>query len=108
MMRNRNFFQRFKVYNRTATFSFKKGGTDLSRNILSCNNVQLFRIYSKNYSSPQYKKKVLYTLNFSNATHICREFFLKRVSPPNAEALISRYLVSETAQDQEKCLLRHR
>lgn len=54
------------------------------------------------------KRKYCYTLNFSNATHICREFFLKRVSPPNAEALISRYLVPETAQDQEKCLLRHR
>lgn len=56
------------------------------------------------------KRKYCYTLNFSNATHICREFFLKRVSPPNVEALIQGiwYQSDQTAQDQEKCLLRHR
>lgn len=37
-------------------------------------------------------KKYVYKVNFSVAAHICREFFLGNVSPPDIEALISRYL----------------
>lgn len=33
-----------------------------------------------------------YKVNFSVAVHICRKYFLNNMSPPNVEALISRYL----------------
>lgn len=33
-----------------------------------------------------------YKVNFSVAAHICREFFLGKVTPPNIEALIARYI----------------
>lgn len=37
-------------------------------------------------------RKYAYKVNFSVAAHICREFFLGNISPPDIEALISRYL----------------
>lgn len=33
-----------------------------------------------------------YKVNFSVAAHVCREFFLGKVTPPNIEALIARYI----------------
>lgn len=37
-------------------------------------------------------RKYEYKVNFSVAAHICREYFLGRITPPNIEALISRYI----------------
>ena len=37
--------------------------------------------------------KLSYSVNFSAAVHICRNFFLGNVSPPKLEALLSRLLV---------------
>lgn len=37
-------------------------------------------------------RKYDYKINFSVAAHICREFFLGKVTPPNIEALIARYI----------------
>lgn len=37
-------------------------------------------------------RKYAYKVNFSVAAHICREFFLDKVTPPNVEALIARYI----------------
>ena len=36
--------------------------------------------------------KYAYKANFSVAVHVCRQFFLGNVSPPNVEALIRRYV----------------
>ena len=36
--------------------------------------------------------KYAYKANFSVAVHVCRQFFLGNVSPPNAEALIRRHV----------------
>ena len=36
--------------------------------------------------------KYTYKVNFSVAVHICRQFFLGNVSPPDVEALIRRYV----------------
>ena len=41
----------------------------------------------------QKKRKCLYKVNFSASIHICAKFLLKYMSPPEVEALISRYLV---------------
>lgn len=38
------------------------------------------------------KKKYTYSVNFSAAAHICRNFFLDNVSPPIVEALLSRLI----------------
>lgn len=40
----------------------------------------------------QKKKKYAYKVNFSVATHICLQFFLGKVCPPNVEALLMRYI----------------
>jgi hypothetical protein len=37
-------------------------------------------------------RKYEYKVNFSVAAHICREYFLGKMTPPNIEALISRYI----------------
>ena len=37
--------------------------------------------------------KLFYSVNFSAAVHICRNFFLGNVSPPELEALLSRLLL---------------
>ena len=37
-------------------------------------------------------RKYLYHVNFSAAVHICRQVFRGNVSPPDIEALISRYI----------------
>ena len=37
--------------------------------------------------------KYSYSVNFSAAAHICRNFFLGNVSPPELEALLSRFLL---------------
>lgn len=37
-------------------------------------------------------RKYEYKVNFSVAAHICREYFLGKTTPPNIEALISRYI----------------
>lgn len=39
------------------------------------------------------RTKLTYSVNFSAAVHICRNFFLGNVSPPKLEALLSRLLV---------------
>lgn len=40
----------------------------------------------------QKSRKYLYQVNFSASAHICRQVFRGNVSPPDAEALISRYI----------------
>ena len=40
----------------------------------------------------QKNRKYLYQVNFSAAVHICRQIFRGNVSPPDVEALISRYI----------------
>ena len=37
-------------------------------------------------------RKYAYKANFSVAVHICRQFFLGNVSPPDVETLISRFI----------------
>lgn len=37
-------------------------------------------------------RKYEYKVNFSVAIHICREYFLGKITPPNIEALISKYI----------------
>ena len=37
-------------------------------------------------------RKYTYKTNFSVAVHICRQFFLGNVSPPDVEALIARHV----------------
>ena len=37
--------------------------------------------------------KLSYKINFSAYVHICRKFLLKNISPPEIEALISKFLV---------------
>ena len=37
-------------------------------------------------------RKYAYKANFSAAVHICRQFFLGNVSPPDVEALIARFI----------------
>lgn len=39
------------------------------------------------------RKKYSYSINFSAAVHLCRNFFLGNVSPPHLEALLSRLLL---------------
>ncbi len=36
--------------------------------------------------------KYAYKVNFSVAVHVCRQFFLDNVSPPDVEALIRRHV----------------
>lgn len=38
-------------------------------------------------------RKLSYKINFSASVHICRIFLLKNISPPEIEALISKYVV---------------
>lgn len=38
-------------------------------------------------------RKLSYKINFSASVHICRNFLLKNISPPEIEALISKFLV---------------
>ena len=38
-------------------------------------------------------RKLTYKINFSASVHICRNFLLKNISPPEIEALISKFLV---------------
>lgn len=40
----------------------------------------------------QGKKKYTYKVNFSDAAHICLQFFLGKVPPPNVEALLMRFI----------------
>ena len=40
----------------------------------------------------QRKKKYAYKVNFSVATHICLQFFLGKVRPPDVEALLMRFI----------------
>ncbi len=40
----------------------------------------------------QGKRKHTYKVNFSDAAHICFEFFLRNISPPNVEALLMKYI----------------
>lgn len=40
----------------------------------------------------QGQKKYTYKVNFSAAVHICFEFFLGKLAPPNIEALLSRFI----------------
>lgn len=40
----------------------------------------------------QGKKKHSYKVSFSDAVHVCLRFFRGKVSPPNAEALLMRYI----------------
>lgn len=41
----------------------------------------------------QKRRKLSYKINFSASVHICRNFLLKNISPPEIEALISKFLV---------------
>ncbi len=41
----------------------------------------------------QKNRKLSYKINFSASVHICRNFLLKNISPPELEALISKFLV---------------
>ena len=41
----------------------------------------------------QKSRKLTYKVNFSASVHICRDYFLKNISPPDVEALISKFLV---------------
>lgn len=41
----------------------------------------------------QRKRKYLYQINFSNAVHICRKFFLKNIDPSKVEALLLMHLL---------------
>lgn len=40
----------------------------------------------------QAQKKYTYKVNFSDAVHVCRQFFLGDVPPPNVEALLMKYI----------------
>ena len=40
----------------------------------------------------QEQRKYAYKVNFSDAVHVCFEFFLGRVPPPNVEALLVQYI----------------
>jgi len=40
----------------------------------------------------QQNRKYDYKITFSNAVHICLEFFLGKIPPPNVEALLTRYI----------------
>ena len=40
----------------------------------------------------QAQKKYTYKVNFSDAVHICRQFFLGAVPPPIVEALLMKYI----------------
>ena len=40
----------------------------------------------------QGQRKYAYKVNFSNAVHVCFEFFLRNVPPPIVEALLMRYI----------------
>lgn len=40
----------------------------------------------------QQNRKYSYKVTFSNAAHICLEFFLGKIPPPNVEALLMRYI----------------
>ncbi len=40
----------------------------------------------------QGQKKYAYKANFSDAVHICLQFFLGKVSPPVVETLLMRYI----------------
>ena len=42
----------------------------------------------------QQNRKYDYKITFSNAVHICLEFFLGKIPPPNVEALLTRYISS--------------
>jgi hypothetical protein len=68
-LKSTNFISEPKIYNRIASFHSKKVEFILQ---------EIFA------------RLVMY--NFSVAAHICREYFLGRVTPPNIEALISRYI----------------
>lgn len=41
----------------------------------------------------QNNRKYLYQINFSNAVHICRKFFLKNIGPSKVEALLLMHLL---------------
>lgn len=41
----------------------------------------------------QKNRKYLYQINFSNAVHICRKFFLKNIDPSKVEALLLMHLL---------------
>lgn len=41
----------------------------------------------------QKTRKLIYKINFSASVHICRNFLLKNIPPPEVEALISRFIV---------------
>lgn len=41
----------------------------------------------------QNNRKLTYKVNFSASVHICRDYLLKNISPPDVEALISKFLV---------------
>ena len=40
----------------------------------------------------QRQRKYAYKVNFSDAVHVCFEFFLGKVTPPNVEALLVQYI----------------
>ncbi len=40
----------------------------------------------------QGQKKHAYKVNFSDAVHVCFEFFLRNVPPPDVEALLLKYI----------------
>ena len=40
----------------------------------------------------QGKKKHAYKVSFSDAVHVCLRFFRGKVSPPNAEHMLMRYI----------------
>ena len=40
----------------------------------------------------QGKRKLNYKVNFSDSVHICREFFLGKITPPNIEALLIKFI----------------
>lgn len=50
-------------------------------------------LIAANISLKPKNRKLTYQINFSASVHICRSFLLNNISPPDLEALISKYVV---------------
>lgn len=70
----------------------QKGGLHLPRSFAKLIMYNFCQIITQSVVIRQGKKKHAYKVSFSDAVHVCLRFFRGKISPPDVEALLMRYI----------------
>ena len=88
----RNLFSWAEIYYWAASFSRKKVEYIYQEDFARLIMYNFSELITSSVIIQKADAKYVYKANFSAAVHVCRQFFLGNVSPPDVEALIRRHV----------------